>query len=337
MHLLVTGGAGFIGSNFIRFWRARHPEDTITNFDLLTYAGNLANLEDISANDPRYHFIQGDIRDAEAVRRAFEGVDTVVHFAAESHVDRSIQGSRAFLETNILGTHTLLEETLRRGDQIKRFHHVSTDEVFGSLPLEDAERFRETTPYAPRSPYAASKAASDQLCDAYIETHNLPITRSNCSNNYGPYHFPEKFIPLAITNLLQGKPITVYGQGTNVRDWLHVDDHCAAIEAILLRGQIGRSYNVGGDAEYKNLDVARMILADLQKTEIEGLVFVEDRKGHDLRYAIDHTRITTELGWRPNISFPEGLKKTIAWYRDRPDWWKPLLSKAALTARIPKP
>lgn len=331
MHLLVTGGAGFIGSNFIRFWRTRHPEDTITNFDLLTYAGNLANLEDIPPSDSHYRFIQGDIRDAEAVHRACEGIDTIVHFAAESHVDRSIQGSRAFLETNILGTHTLLEETRQRGDQITRFHHVSTDEVFGSLPLESSQRFQETTPYAPRSPYSASKAASDQLCDAYIETYRLPITRSNCSNNYGPYHFPEKFIPLAITHLLQNQPIPVYGQGVNIRDWLHVDDHCAAIETILLHGRAGRSYNIGGDAEYRNIDVAKMILTEFGKSASDGLTFVEDRKGHDLRYAIDHTRITEELGWQPLITFPEGLKKTIDWYRDHRDWWEPLLPKTAFT------
>lgn len=331
MHLLITGGAGFIGSHFVRFWRTHHPEDHVTVIDLLTYAGNLENLEDVPKHDGHYHFVQGDIRDTNAVHAVFEGVDTVVHFAAESHVDRSIEGSRIFLETNILGTHTLLEETRRRGDQIKRFHHVSTDEVFGSLPLHEGDRFRETTPYAPRSPYATSKAASDQLCDAYVETHSLPITRSNCSNNYGPYHFPEKFIPRAITSLLEGKPIPVYGQGLNVRDWLHVEDHCAAIEAILLRGSTGRSYTVGGDAERSSLDVARMILSAFHIAEADGLIFVADRKGHDLRYAIDHTRITTELGWHPRIPFADGLKSTIDWYQTHASWWKPLLEKATLS------
>lgn len=332
MHLLVTGGCGFIGSNFIRYWRTQHPHDHITNLDALTYAGNLENLKDIPANDPYYRFIKGNICDKDIVREAFEGVDTVVHFAAETHVDRSILGSRVFLETNILGTQTLLEEALRRDVQIKRFHTISTDEVFGSLSLNESERFSETTPYSPRSPYSASKAAEDHLTMAYHETHGLPVTLSNCSNNYGPYLFPEKFIPLAITNLIQGKKIPVYGQGLNIRDWLHVDDHCRAIEAILLRGIAGRCYNVGGDAEYRNVDIARMIAQAFGKSEEEAITYVEDRKGHDLRYAIDHTRITNELGWRPLVKFEEGLKQTIEWYKQNEAWWRPLLKKAALPA-----
>lgn len=330
MHLLVTGGCGFIGSHFIRHWRSQHPHDTITNLDALTYAGNLANLSDIPKDDPRYRFIQGNIRDPEIVKRAFEGVDTVVHFAAETHVDRSILGSRAFLETNVLGTQTLLEEARHRGPQIRRFHTISTDEVFGSLPLEGEERFSETTPYHPRSPYSASKAAEDHLTLAYHETHGLPVTLSNCSNNYGPYLFPEKFIPLAITNLIQGKPVPVYGAGKNIRDWLHVTDHCRAIEAILLRGRVGETYNIGGDAEYYNIDIARMIVKAFGRDEASSIQFVEDRKGHDLRYAIDHTKITNELGWKPQIRFEDGLKDMIEWYQKNEAWWRPLMIKAKL-------
>lgn len=337
MYLLVTGGCGFIGSHFIRHWRAQHPADTITNLDALTYAGNLANLSDIPANDPHYRFIEGNICDAETVKRAFDGVDTVVHFAAETHVDRSILGSRVFLETNVLGTQTLLEEARRRGTQIKRFHTISTDEVFGSLPLEGEERFRETTPYSPRSPYSASKAAEDHLTLAYYETHGLPVTLSNCSNNYGPYLFPEKFIPLAITNLIQGKQVPVYGEGKNIRDWLHVTDHCRAIEAILLHGKVGETYNIGGDAEYHNIDIARMIVKAFGKDEASGIQFVEDRKGHDLRYAIDHTKITRELGWTPRIRFEDGLADMIDWYKKNETWWRPLIEKAKLTASTTSP
>ena len=331
MHLLVTGGCGFIGSHFIRYWRTQHPNDSITNLDALTYAGNLANLADIPTNDPCYQFIHGTICEADTVHRAFENIDFVVHFAAETHVDRSIQGSRVFLETNILGTHTLLEEARRRGSQIKRFHAISTDEVFGSLALDEPQRFTESTRYQPRSPYSASKAAEDHLCLAYHETHGVPITLSNCSNNYGPNLFPEKFIPLAITNLIQGKPIPVYGEGKNIRDWLHVTDHCRAIEAILLRGTIGESYNIGGDAEYQNIDIAKMIVRAFQKDEASSIQFVTDRKGHDLRYAIDHSKITRELGWEPSISFEKGLTEMIDWYTQNESWWRPLLTKATLT------
>ncbi len=327
MHLLLTGGCGFIGSNFIRYWRTHHPHDQLTNLDALTYAGTLTNLADIPTNDSSYRFIHGDILDAKVVHEAFEGIDVVVHFAAESHVDRSIEKSRVFLETNVLGTHTLLEELRQRKGQIWRFHHISTDEVFGSLPLEGHAHFDETTAYAPRSPYSASKAASDHLCRAYIATHKLPITISNCSNNYGPYHFPEKFIPLAITNLLQGKPIPVYGTGENVRDWLHVDDHCRAIDAILRGGRAGETYAVGGDAEWSNINVARALLKTFNITEEQGLRFVEDRKGHDLRYAIDSRKLRQELDWQPTISFETGLLQTIDWYKTHEDWWKPLLTK----------
>lgn len=326
MHILVTGGSGFIGSNFIRYWRRTHPHDFITNLDALTYAGNPANLVDIAQDSAHYRFIQGSITDPAVVHDAFEGVDVVVHFAAESHVDRSILGSKAFFETNVEGTRVLLEEVKARGTQILRFHHVSTDEVFGSLPLEGQERFTETTPYKPRSPYSASKAASDHLCDAYAETHHLPITRSNCSNNYGPYHFPEKFIPLAITNLIRGKKIPVYGEGINIRDWLHVDDHCRAIETILLQGVPGQVYCVGGDAEYRNIDVARLIAQAFGRGD-EALEFVTDRKGHDLRYAIDHAKITHDLGWTPSITFAEGLRTTIEWFKANESWWRPLLPK----------
>jgi dTDP-glucose 4,6-dehydratase len=330
MHLLVTGGCGFIGSQFIRQWRAEHPTDRITNLDALTYAGNPANLADIPENDPHYRFLHGTITDPAMIANAFDGVETVVHFAAESHVDRSIQNAHAFLETNIIGTWTLLEEARKRRGQITRFHHVSTDEVFGSLSTPEAPRFSETTPYQPRSPYSAAKASSDHFCLAAYETHRVPVTISNCSNNCGPYMFPEKFIPLAITNLLRGKPIPVYGSGANIRDWLHVEDHCRAIEAILLRGREGERYVIGGDAEWTNLAVARKILELFELDEKDYLRFVADRPGHDLRYAIDHRKITEELGWNPRISFADGLAQTIEWYKTHPSWWTPLLQKTSL-------
>ncbi len=321
MHLLVTGGCGFIGSNFIRYWLSAYPEDRITNLDALTYAGRPENLEGI--DQTRYRFVHGNICDETAVHDAMEGVQTIVHFAAESHVDRSITGPRVFLETNVLGTHTLLEEMRRRGDQIKRFHHISTDEVFGALTLEDANRFTEDTKYAPRSPYSASKAASDHLVRAYRETYGLPITISNCSNNYGPYHFPEKFIPRLITNALRDKPLPIYGDGKYVRDWIHVLDHVRGIEAVLLRGKEGETYLFGGNVEPSNVDVARRILALLNKPE-SLLTFVEDRKGHDRRYAIDDTKAQTELGWTRIYTFEEGLADTVRWYQEHPSWWLPL-------------
>jgi dTDP-glucose 4,6-dehydratase len=320
MKLLVTGGAGFIGTNFVRYWLAHHPEDTVVNLDALTYAGNPENVRGLDPD--RHQFIHGDIRNEDDVRRAMQGADMVVHFAAESHVDRSIEGARIFLETNILGTHTLLEEAKRIG--VKRFHHVSTDEVFGALALNSKKRFSETTPYDPRSPYSASKAGSDHLVRAYYHTHGLPVTISNCSNNYGPYHFPEKLIPLMITNALRDLPLPVYGDGKNVRDWIHVEDHCAGIEAVLLKGEIGETYCLGGNAERQNIDVVKQILKLLDKPE-SLIKFVEDRKGHDRRYAIDSSKAKAELGWEPKKTFEQGLEETVAWFKANESWWKPLL------------
>lgn len=323
MQLLVTGGAGFIGSAFIRYWLGRYPHDRITNLDALTYAGNLANLATVDAS--RYRFIHGSITDPEAVKTAMEGVDMVVHFAAESHVDRSIAGSRVFIDTNVIGTQTLIEEALRRGPQIWRFHHVSTDEVFGALSLETEERFTETTTYNPRSPYSASKAASDHLVRAAFHTHGLPITISNCSNNYGPYHFPEKFIPRMIVQAMQDQHLPIYGDGKYVRDWIHVEDHVRGIEAILRKGRIGETYLLGGNAEPANIEVAREILKQLGKPE-SLLRFVEDRKGHDRRYAIDASKAKRELGWEPLVPFSEGLASTVKWFVEHESWWRPLLN-----------
>lgn len=322
MRLLVTGGAGFIGSNFVRFWLANHPQDTVVNLDALTYAGNPENVRGL---DPDRHiFIHGDIRDQATVQKAMDGVDMVVHFAAETHVDRSIDGARIFLETNVLGTHNLLEEVKRRGDQIKRFHHISTDEVFGTLEIDSNQKFSENTPYDPRSPYSASKAASDHIVRSYFHTHHLPITISNCSNNYGPYHFPEKLIPLMITNALRDIPLPVYGDGKNIRDWIHVEDHSRGIEAILMKGKVGETYCLGGNAERANIDVVKKILRLLGKPE--SLVqFVEDRKGHDRRYAIDSSKAKKELGWEPKKTFEEGLAETVTWFKENETWWKPLL------------
>jgi len=329
MKILVTGGAGFIGSNFIHFWFANHPEDEIVNFDKLTYAGNLESLKDIVGQkfDDRYIFVKGDICDAGAVEGALKGVDVIVHFAAESHVDRSITGPAEFVRTNVVGTQVLLDAAVKAG--VKRFHHVSTDEVFGQIPLDSAEKFNERTKYAPRSPYAASKAAADHMVNAYSMTYALPITITNCSNNYGPYHFPEKFIPLAITNLLEGKKIPIYTPGTQVRDWLYVEDHCRAIEAVLQKGKAGETYCVGGmNEEISNLDVAKKIIKLTGKSE-DDLEFVKDRPGHDVKYAIDWAKINKELGWEPQVSFEEGLAKTIEWYKANEKWWKPLKEKNA--------
>ncbi|MFZ2804209.1 MAG: dTDP-glucose 4,6-dehydratase [Patescibacteria group bacterium] len=323
MKILVTGGAGFIGSNFVRYWLTTHPEDSIVNLDALTYAGNLANLDGL---DPQRHqFIKGDICDPIAVHDAMEGVDVVVHFAAESHVDRSIDGSGVFVRTNVIGTHTLLDEALRRGDQIKRFHHVSTDEVFGALALDTEDNFHEQTPYAPRSPYSASKAASDHLVRAYFHTHQLPITISNCSNNYGPYHYPEKFIPLMIVNAMRDIPLPIYGDGLYVRDWIHVDDHCRGIEAILERGTVGETYCLGGYSEEANIDVAKRILALVGKPE-SLLKYVEDRKGHDRRYSINDQKAKSQLGWEATVPFDDGLKLTVEWFQANEGWWRPLLT-----------
>jgi dTDP-glucose 4,6-dehydratase len=327
MRMLVTGGAGFIGSNFIRYWLTHHEEGEIVNFDALTYAATLTSLTDV-ADNPRYSFIKGNICDAKAVSEVMKGVTHVVHFAAETHVDRSILGPGVFLQTNVIGTQILLDAALKEG--VERFHHISTDEVFGSLELGSEEKFSETTPYDPRSPYSASKAGSDHIVRAYGETYGLPYTLTNCSNNYGPYHFPEKLFPLAITNLLEGKKVPVYGDGLNVRDWLYVEDHCAAIAAVLHNGQAGDTYLVGGlQDDVSNIDVVRMIIEMMGKDE-SAIEYVEDRKGHDRRYAVDWTKISNELGWRPSVTLEEGLEKTIQWFKTHEDWWKPLKAKAAL-------
>lgn len=316
MKLLITGGAGFIGSNFIHHILGTQPETEIVNLDALTYAGNLENLAALK-DDQRYRFVKGDITDAALVDSLVAECDAVVHFAAESHVDRSILGPEAFVRTNILGTFTLLEAA--RKDN-KRLHHVSTDEVFGSL-APDAPAFSETTPYDPRSPYSASKASSDHLVRSYAHTYGLPVTISNCSNNYGPYHFPEKLIPLAITNLLEGKSVPVYGDGGQVRDWLYVEDHCRAIDLILRQGKIGETYCVGGNGEKENLWIVKKLLALLGKDE-SMIEYVKDRPGHDRRYAINFDKIKSELGWQPTVTLEEGLAKTVEWFKSHESWWK---------------
>jgi dTDP-glucose 4,6-dehydratase len=318
MKILITGGAGFIGSNFIHYWINKYPKDEIVNLDKLTYAGNLENLKTIE-NFLNYKFIQGDIANEKLLEKIFEkeNFDLIVHFAAESHVDRSISNPGIFLKTNVLGTHNLLRMALKNKT---RFHHVSTDEVFGSLKKSDPA-FNEKTPYDPRSPYSASKAASDHLVRAYFHTYKLPVTISNCSNNYGPFHFPEKLFPLFITNLLENKKIPLYGDGGAVRDWLYVEDHCRAIDVIIKKGKIGETYCVGGNSEKSNKEVTFKILALLDKNE-KMIEFVKDRPGHDQRYAIDFSKIKNKLGWEPLISFEDGLKKTIAWFRDNEIWWK---------------
>ncbi|HLD25854.1 MAG TPA: dTDP-glucose 4,6-dehydratase [Candidatus Andersenbacteria bacterium] len=330
--LLVTGGAGFIGSNFIRYWLDNHPDDHVVNLDLLTYAGNVANLKDIEPN-PNYTFIKGDIRDQALVDELVKGVDIIVHFAAETHVDRSILGPEAFIETNIKGTYVLLEAARRHG---KHFHHISTDEVFGSLDLHSTEKFTEDTPYRPHSPYSASKAASDHLVRAYHETFGLPVTITNCSNNFGPYQHPEKFIPRMITNLLDGQNVKIYGDGLYVRDWLYVTDHCRAIDLVLQRGNPlrqladggGGTYVVGGmHEEVNNLAVAKELLRYLNLPE-SRIDYVTDRPGHDRRYAVDWSKIKRELGWEPAHSFQEWLHRTIEWYQQHEAWWRPLKEEA---------
>lgn len=321
MKLLVTGGAGFIGANFIHYWLNKYPEDQIVNVDALTYAGNLENLSLIQDN-PNYQFIKGDICDVELVNSAVKGVDLIVHFAAESHVDRSIIDSSSFIKTNVLGTHLLLEAAKNNGNI--RFHHISTDEVFGSLGMTD-DKFAEKTSYDPRSPYSASKAASDHLVRAYFHTHNLPITISNCTNNYGPYQFPEKLIPLFVTNLIEGKKVPVYGRGSNIRDWIYVDDHNAGVDAIIKKGKIGETYCLGGENELTNLDITNDIL-NLMGFGEEMIEYVEDRKGHDLRYAMDITKAKNELDWYPKVDFKTGLAVTVEWYKNNQSWWKKIKS-----------
>lgn len=325
MKLLVTGGAGFIGSNFVRYILKKYPDYQVVNVDLLTYAGNLKNLAEIE-NNQNYIFIKADIADHQKMDEIMktENIDAVVHFAAETHVDRSILDQEAFLKTNILGTHSLLKSALNNGKI--RFHHVSTDEVFGSLSVEDPA-FNEKTPYDPRSPYSASKAASDHLVRAYFHTFDLPITISNCSNNYGPFCFPEKVIPLFITNLLEGKKIPLYGDGMNIRDWLFVEDHCSAIDAILHQGQIGETYCIGGNEEKTNKELTFKILELMGQGE-EMIEFVKDRPGHDRRYAMDYSKLKTELGWQPSVNFDQGMQATIDWYKSNSQWWQEVKSGA---------
>jgi dTDP-glucose 4,6-dehydratase len=348
--LLVTGAAGFIGANFVHYWLANHPDDRVIAYDALTYAGNRANLAALEGN-PAFRFVHADIRDEETVTALLreEQVNTLVHFAAESHVDRSISGPDAFIDTNIIGTHSLLKAARAVwlvGDGMEhRFHHVSTDEVYGSLEPGDPG-FHEAQQYQPNSPYSASKAASDHLVRAYHHTYGLQVSTSNCSNNYGPWHFPEKLIPLCITNILRGRALPVYGDGSNIRDWLYVEDHCRGIDKVLSRGRVGESYNIGGNNEWNNLAIVKLLCErlDARFAADEKLAlrypdapqgrgdpaaslieFVTDRAGHDWRYAIDATRIMSELGYAPAETFETGIERTIDWFLDNEDWWRPLL------------
>jgi dTDP-glucose 4,6-dehydratase len=314
MSILVTGGCGFIGSNFIHYLLEKEPEVAVVNFDCLTYAGNLANLADV-AKDRRYRFIKGDITDSDAVAAALKGVHAIIHFAAESHVDRSIHDSGPFVRTNILGTQILLDAA--RANKIERFLHVSTDEVYGSLG--DTGYFTEETPLAPNSPYAASKAASDLLVRSYVHTFHLPAVITRCSNNYGPYQFPEKLIPLFISNLMRDESVPVYGDGLNVRDWIHVRDHCAGIHRVWRSGRVGEVYNIGGRCERTNLQLTHALLEAVGKPA-SLIRYVKDRPGHDRRYAIDCSKMERELGWKPLIPFEQGLRDTVAWYRAHADW-----------------
>jgi len=323
MKLLVTGGAGFIGSNFILYWLKKYPNDQIVNLDALTYAGNQENLIKVE-NNSNYSFIKGDIRNPETVKKAVKEIDIIVNFAAESHVDRSILDPAPFIMTNVVGTQVLLDMALKA--KIKRFHHISTDEVFGELKLDSTEKFNENTNYDPRSPYSASKAASDHLVRAYHHSFNLPVTITNCSNNFGPYQFPEKLISLTITNLLEGKKIPVYGDGLYVRDWLHVEDHCSAIDIVLKKGKVGETYCIGAQNDLPNIEVIKMIIKNLGKSESE-IQYIKDRPGHDRRYAIDSTKIKNELGWKARADFASNLKETIKWYQEHKQWWEKLKNK----------
>ncbi len=325
MKILVTGGAGFIGGNFVHYMVNRYQNDRIVNLDLLTYAGNLETLKSVE-DAPNYKFIKGDIADRDFIYALFERehFDAVVNFAAESHVDRSIENPEIFVRTNVLGTTTLMDAAKKYG--VKRYHQVSTDEVYGDLPLDRTDLFfTEETPVKTSSPYSSSKASADLFVMAYYRTFGLPVTISRCSNNYGPYHFPEKLIPLMISRALADEPLPVYGNGANVRDWLYVEDHCAAIDLILRRGKIGEIYNVGGHNERTNLEVVKTILDVLGKPE-SLIRFVADRPGHDMRYAIDPTKIETELGWKPKYNFNTGIQKTITWYLEHRDWWEHILN-----------
>ncbi len=322
MKILITGGAGFIGSNFIHYIIKKHPDYKIVNLDLLTYAGNLENLKSLEKN-LNYKFVKGDVADADLVNSLAKDTDIIVNFAAESHVDRSILNPQNFVRTNIVGTYILLEAARNNGNI--RFHHVSTDEVYGSLWPNDAP-FNENTPYNPRSPYSASKAASDHMVRAYFHTYNLPITISNCSNNYGPYQFPEKLVPLFVTNLIEDKKVPLYGDGMNIRDWLYAEDHCEAIDLIIHKGRIGETYCIGGNAEKINKEVTYKILDLMEKGE-DMIEFVKDRPGHDRRYAIDFSKIKNELDWKPRVTFEEGLQRTIEWYKNNEDWWRNVKSE----------
>ena len=326
MTIIVTGGAGFIGSNFIFHYLAAHPNDKIICLDKLTYAGNINTLKSIMNNE-NFRFVKLDICDREGVYKLFkqERPDIIVNFAAESHVDRSISDPTIFLQTNIIGVSVLMDACREFG--IKRFHQVSTDEVYGDLPLDRPDLlFTEQTPIHASSPYSASKASADLLVMAYHRTFNLPVTISRCSNNYGPYHFPEKLIPLMIVNALHDKTLPVYGKGENIRDWLYVEDHCKAIDLIIHKGRVGEVYNIGGHNEMRNIDIVKLICRELNKPE-SLIQFVTDRKGHDLRYAIDPTKIHNELGWLPETNFNEGIKRTIKWYLDNRDWWQEILDR----------
>jgi dTDP-glucose 4,6-dehydratase len=323
-NILVTGGAGFIGSNFVRYM-LENFNYKIFNFDKLTYAGNLENLTDIE-NNPNYKFIKGDICDKDFVEATIKdnNIDTIINFAAESHVDRSILGSREFVVTNVLGTQVLLDAA--KNLKLEKYLQVSTDEVYGSLPEDKKEiKFTESTPLTTNSPYSASKASADLLCNAYYHTHKLPILITRCSNNYGPYQFPEKLIPLMIAKALDGEKLPVYGDGKNIRDWLYVEDHCSGIATVLEKGKIGEVYNIGGNNEWYNIDIVKLILEKLGKGE-EQITYVKDRPGHDRRYAIDSSKIMSELGWSPKYQFPEGIEKTIKWYIDNEQWWRKVMS-----------
>ncbi|MBX4204822.1 MAG: dTDP-glucose 4,6-dehydratase [Candidatus Doudnabacteria bacterium] len=322
MKYLITGGAGFIGSNFIHYLFAKYPDCEITNLDKLTYAGNLDNLKEFETK-PRYKFVKGDIGDENLVDGLVANCDIIVNFAAESHVDRSILGPKEFVQTNVVGTQNLLEAAVKHK---KRFHHISTDEVFGSLPLNSVEKFTAQTPYDPSSPYSASKAASDHLVRSYARTFGLQATITNCSNNYGPYQFIEKLIPLMYINAKLGKKLPVYGNGSNVRDWIHVEDHNAGVDVVLGKGKIGETYLLGGNAEKSNLEVVKTILKLMGKDD-SLIEFVKDRPGHDLRYAIDSSQTEKELGWTRKHDFESGMRDTIAWYDAHEDWWRKLLSK----------